>query len=148
MAIELTETDFRPLSECQFQHWGERDGEPFCHVRPLTESAAERIWRRAGALAGGRKNDLCLDLAECGEWDADFVTRWLLDRFPDRDERVFVSYQPRVAICVPWGVLCDHWLVFFWTAGCVWPAGEQWLLTHDGDRFAFCGASGAATVRS
>ena len=149
MPVELTETDFLPRAECQFQHWGERDGEPFCHIRPLSEAAAERLWYRRGNVTALRRNQVDLNLAECGDWDADFVTRWLLDRCPDRAERVFVCYQPRVAVSVPWGVLCDHWLTFFWTAGCVWPADERWSLVHDGDRFTFSGPPGAgpATVR-
>jgi hypothetical protein len=141
----LTEKDFLPPHQCQFQHWGDRDGEPYCHVRPLSESAAERIWRRTAALAaadwatagGPRDTNHSLDLAECGEWDALFVKNWLLSRVPDPDQPVFVCYQPKIAVSVPWRVVCDHWLVFFWTGGCVWPASEQWILVHDGDRFAF-----------
>jgi hypothetical protein len=146
MPPELTERDFLPQAECRFQHWGDRDGEPFCHIRPLSEAAAERLWRRAAVLLDTQRSGIFLDLAECGEWDVDSVKGWLLDRFPDRDEPVFVCYQPRVAVRVPWGVLCDHWLTFFWTAGCVSPADERWSLVHDGDRFAFHGPSGAAAA--
>lgn len=154
MPLELTEKDFVPLAECQFQHWGDRTGPPYSHIRPLSESAAERVWRRTAALAAadwaaqsGPDTSDHLDLATCGEWDADSVKRWLLGRCADADQRVFVCYQPRVAISVPWGVLCDHWLVFFWTGGCVWPASERWILVHDGDAFAFGRASGRSAGR-
>ena len=153
MPLELTEKDFLPLAECQFQHWGDRAGTPYSHIRPLSESASERVWRRTAALAATEWAESAadasdrLDLATCGDWDADSVKAWLLARVPDRDQDVFVCYQPRVAIRVPWDVLCDHWLVFFWTGGCVWPASERWILVHDGDAFAF-GRAGGATVGS
>src|SRR3954447_2267826 len=46
MGIELTEKDFLPLEQCQFQHWGDHGGPPYTSIRPLSESAAERVWRR------------------------------------------------------------------------------------------------------
>lgn len=141
MAIELSENDFVPLSECQFQHWGEHTGRPWCEVRPLGEGAAERVWRRTAALsaaswAEGAGADR-LDLRGDDEWTPESVRDWLAARGPAPDHRVLVCYQPRVAVSVPWGVLCDHWLVFFWTGGCVWPQDERWVLVHDGDQFAF-----------
>jgi hypothetical protein len=48
-----------------------------------------------------------------------------------------VCFQPRVAVTLPWGLLCDHWLILLWTGGCVWPPSEEWVLVHDGDQFAF-----------
>src|SRR5688500_3769730 len=49
--LQLREQDYLPLAECAFQHWGEREGEPFTHLRPLTPDAAERIWRRTSVMA-------------------------------------------------------------------------------------------------
>src|SRR5215217_1220051 len=100
MGWELTEKDYVPLAECQFQHWGERCGAPYSHIRPLSAAAAERVWRRTAALAatGWAEADAgdCdrLDLAACGDWDASTVRQWMLSRCVDRNQTVFVCYQP------------------------------------------------------
>jgi hypothetical protein len=143
MPIELAEHDFAPRSALQFQHWGERDGPPFHDLRPLSPGAAERVWRRTASMAaatwtGGAGG---LDLRAADDWTRDSVRDWLLSQVADRDEQVLACYQPTVAIALPWGTLCDHWLTFLWTGGCVWPASEAWVLVHDGDQFVF-GRSG------
>ncbi len=147
MAFPLSDTDFVPLDQCQFQRWGERGGPPFSEIRPLGEAAAERVWARAVALSSaawardGADADE-IDLASV-DGDEDAVKRrvaaWLRRRDAGGrpDEPVILCYQPRVAVVVPWRVVCDHWLVFFWTPGCAWPVSEDWVLVHDGDRFAF-----------
>jgi hypothetical protein len=145
MGITLSEGDFRPIAGYEFQHWGERTGQPYAAIRPLTPAAAERVWRRAvelggvpwadgGTDAGAGRLDLQRPDAE---WDDRTVCRWLLERVPDRDLEVLVCYQPQVAVAVPWGLLCEHWLLLLWTGGCVWPPDEAWVLVHDGDQFAF-----------
>ncbi len=143
--IDLGENDYLPLAQCAFQHWGEREGEPFTRIRPLTPDAAERVWRRTASMAaqewaagvnGADPGEALLDLRAIDSWTEQTVRDWLLDRVGDRDELVLVCYQPRVAIRVPWGTLCDHWLKLFWTGGCAWPLSERWVMVHDGDRFA------------
>ena len=134
-AVELTEADFVPQAECRFQHWGEREGEPYCFIRPLGERAAERVWARLNVPRGASSD--VLDLAALDDWDAAQVTRWLLDRSADRDRHVLLCYQPRVVVSVPWRVVCEHWLIFFWTGACAFAADGSWVLVHDGDRFEF-----------
>ena len=139
MTIELVETDFLPLDQCEFQHWGERTGPPFCHMRALAGDAAERVWRRTAETAAAAWDgaDEQLDLTAASDWSESSVRSWLLSRGGDRDEQVIACFQPRVAVSLPWGVLCDHWLLVLWTGGCVWPRSGRWVLVHDGDRFAF-----------
>ena len=144
MLQELTEKDFVPLADCQFQHWGDRAGPPYSHIRPLSESSAERLWARAGAFAGATQDSSDsvdaadrLDLSLLDDWDAAQVTRWLSSRVPDVGQRVLVCYQPKVAVSVPWGAVCEHWLVFFWTGAWVLGPDGDWTLVHDGDRFVF-----------
>ena len=140
MAIDLTEKDFVPLAQCEFQHWGERSGPPFCHMRGLSPEAAERVWRKTAQTCGASwadGEDEQLDLSSCGEWSEASVRQWLLSRVSDREEQVLVCFQPRVAVALTWGLLCDHWLLVLWTGGCVWPRSGRWVLIHDGDRFAF-----------
>ena len=139
---ELTEADFVPLAACAFQPWGERDGPPFSDIRPLGEVAAERLWSQVSPLAASLASRAAedahvLDLSESDDWDASSVSRWLLSRASDPSEPVLVCYQPRVVVSVPWDVVCDHWLVFFWTGACVYAPGGRWALVHDGDRFTF-----------
>ena len=139
MAIELSESDYLPQWACEFQHWGERTGEPYEHLRPLKGDAAEKVWRRTVAMAAATwttgSGSAELDL-RTGDWDGPSVRDWLLSRVPDRDQLLIVCYQPHIVLCVPWGVLCDHWLLLLWTGGCAYPASEDWVLVHDGDRFA------------
>src|SRR5687767_10625392 len=52
MTIELTDKDFVPLAQCEFQHWGEHSGPPFCHMRALSPDAAERVWRKTAETCG------------------------------------------------------------------------------------------------
>jgi len=151
MGITLSEADFRPIAGYEFQHWGERSAQPpYAAIRPLTPVAAERVWRRAAQLGTTPWADVTAGAGDAApgagrldlqrpdaDWDERTVRRWLLDRVPDRDLQVIVCYQPTVAIAVPWGLLCDHWLVLLWTGGCVWPPSEAWVLVHDGDQFAF-----------
>ena len=139
MAIELTDKDFVPLAHCEFQHWGERSGPPFSHMRGLSGDAAERVWRKTAETAASAWDgaDEQLDLTATGDWSEASVREWLLARCGDRDEQVLVCFQPRVAVVLSWGVLCDHWLLVLWTGGCVWPCSGRWVLVHDGDRFAF-----------
>ena len=148
MPIELTDADYAPLAELQFQHWGERARPPFSELRPLTADAALRVWQRTAALAAagwaeageGEGDDVHagrLDLRNEADWSESSVREWLLARVADRDEPVIACFQPRVAVRVAWGVLCDHWLVLLWTGGCVWPASAGWVLVHDGDQFLF-----------
>jgi hypothetical protein len=139
MSIDLIETDFVPLAQCEFQHWGQRDGPPFCHMRALAPGAAERVWRRTAETASTAWDgaDEQLDLTTAGDWSEASIRQWLLARAGERDEQVLVCFQPRVAVSLPWGVLCDHWLLVLWTGGCVWPRSGRWVLVHDGDRFAF-----------
>jgi hypothetical protein len=150
--LELCEHDYLPLAECTFQHWGEREGEPFSHLRPLTPDAAERVWRRTSAMAaqewaaceaggGGDVGGIAgrsamLDLRVEESWTEATVRQWLLEQVADREQPIVVCYQPAIAVRVPWGVLCDHWLLLFWTGGCAWPLNEAWVMVHDGDRFA------------
>lgn len=138
-SIELVETDFVPLAQCEFQHWGQRTGPPFCHMRGLSASAAERVWRKTAETAAAAWDgaDEQLDLTATADWSEASVRQWLLSRGGDRDEAVLVCFQPRVAVTLPWGLLCDHWLLVLWTGGCVWPRSGRWVLVHDGDRFAF-----------
>jgi hypothetical protein len=140
MAIELTDKDFVPLAQCDFQHWGERSGPPFCHMRALSPDAAERVWRRTAQTCGTHwadGEDQQLDLSGPGDWSETSVRDWLLSRVADREQQVLVCFQPRVAVALTWGMLCDHWLLVLWTGGCVWPRSGEWVLIHDGDRFAF-----------
>jgi hypothetical protein len=139
--LQLREQDYLPLADCAFQHWGEREGEPFTHLRPLTPDASERAWQRTSAMtarqwAESAADDAVLDLQILDEWNPESVRDWLLSQIADRDQAIVVCYQPRVAIRVPWGVACDHWLHFFWTSGCAFPLSEEWVMVHDGDRFA------------
>lgn len=140
MPIDLSDKDFIPLAQCEFQHWGERSGPPFCHMRALSPEAAERVWRRTAHTCGAQwadGDDEQLDLSAPGDWSESSVREWLLSRVGDRDEQVLVCFQPRVAVALAWGMLCDHWLLVLWTGGCVWPRSGDWVLVHDGDRFAF-----------
>lgn len=147
MAIELTHADYAPPAELQFQHWGERPGMPYSALRPLTPDAARRVWRHtaaaaAGAWADGGRRDAAaaagrFDLREVPDWSESSVRDWLLTRVADRDLPVLACFQPTVAVRLPWGVLCDHWLVLLWTGGCVWPVTGDWVLIHDGDLFEF-----------
>jgi hypothetical protein len=140
MAIELTDKDFVPLAQCEFQHWGERSGPPFCHMRALSPEAAERVWRRTAQTCGTNwadGEDEQLDLSGPGDWSEGSVRDWLLSRGAGREDQVLVCFQPRVAVALTWGMLCDHWLLVLWTGGCVWPRSGEWVLIHDGDRFAF-----------
>jgi len=149
MAIELTEKDFVPLEQCQFQHWGDRTGAPFDQIRPLGDAAAERVWARAAALSSATWSEAAPggDQIDLGSVDGDektvkrHVAAWLRRREasdgPGPDQPVILCYQPRVAVVVPWAIVCEHWLIFFWTPACAWPTSEQWVLVHDGDRFAF-----------
>ena len=151
MPPELTEADFVPLAQCQFQHWGERVGPPYSHIRPLGEPAAERVWAGVSPLAASLASNVAdrshvLDLSESDDWDPSTVTSWLLSRASDPQERVLVCYQPRVVVSVPWDAVCNHWLVFFWTGACVYAPREKWALVHDGDRFTF-GQTAAARLQ-
>ena len=140
MTIDLSENDFVPIEQCEFQHWGERTGPPFCDMRALSPEAAERVWRRTAQTCAADWADRAgehLDLTGAGDWSEATVREWLLARAGGRDEPVIVCFQPRVAVEVPWGTLCDHWLRVLWTGGCVWPRTGDWVLVHDGDRFAF-----------
>jgi hypothetical protein len=71
--LELHEKDYLPLADCAFQHWGEREREPFTHLRPLTPDASERAWRRTSAMAARQwaesadGNDV-LDLRLLDDW--------------------------------------------------------------------------------
>ena len=140
MGIVLTEKDYQPLATYTFQHWNERTGPAFCNMRPLTEDAARRVWQRAcvmtqAAWADGEGNHR-FDLQN-SDWDGPRVRDWLLACVPERDHRVIVCFQPQSAISVPWGDLCDHWLLLLWTGGCAWPADERWVMVHDGEQFVF-----------
>jgi hypothetical protein len=141
MAIELTEHDYIPLSECEFQHWGQHSGPPYSEIRPLCAEAAQKVWRRTLAMAASAWSEASpesqFDLRGPAEWSETSVRDWLLSQVADRSATVLVCFQPQVAICIAWGVLCDHWLIFLWTGGCVWPASEDWVLVHDGDQFVF-----------
>jgi hypothetical protein len=77
-----------------------------------------------------------LDLRAEESWTEQSVRDWLLAQVADREQPIVVCFQPRIAVRVPWGVLCDHWLLLFWTGGCAWPLNEAWVMVHDGDRFA------------
>ena len=140
--LQLREQDYLPLAECAFQHWGEREGEPFTHLRPLTPDAAERVWRRTSVMAARQWAESAddaagvLDLRTADDWDTESVRDWLLTQVADREAPVVVCYQPRIAVQLPWGVACEHWLQFFWTSGCAFPISEDWVMVHDGDRFA------------
>jgi hypothetical protein len=139
--LQLREQDYLPLAECAFQHWGQREGEPFTHLRPLTPDAAQRVWHRTSAMAArewadSADADAVLDLRALDDWSNDSVRDWLLGQVGNREQAIVVCYQPKVAVHVPWGVACDHWLKLFWTSGCAFPLSEEWVMVHDGDRFA------------
>ena len=140
MPLDLRECDYLPLSACEFQHWGERSGPPFDMIRPLGPDAAERVWRNTVAMAAATwtagPGGALLDLAADDDWDEGVVRDWLLAHVPDRDLDLIVCFQPRIAVCLPWGTLCDHWLTVLWTGACAFPASGEWVLVHDGDRFA------------
>jgi hypothetical protein len=143
MGVELTDNDYVPIAGYAFQHWGERTGMPYERIRPLSDAAANRIWDRARALsvaAWSEPDDAAgglLDLRQLDQWDRGTVREWLLARVADPAAPVVVCYQPGCAVVIDWAVLCDHWLVFFWTDACAWAMDEAWILAHDGDRFAF-----------
>src|SRR5688500_3725056 len=112
MPIQLADADFLPLSECDFQHWGERSGMPYCEIRPLGPGAARRVWQRTVAMAALAWSDeeagddsARLDLRGTDDWDEPAVTRWMRGHVTNPDEPVIVCYQPGVAVMVPWGVL-------------------------------------------
>lgn len=141
--MKLNPTDFVPLAEFAFQHWDRCSGEPFAHIRPLSEDTAERVWRQAQQFASAAWNEADeldrFDLREDG-WSRDDVCAWLRARVDDPQRDVIVCFQPRVAVVLPWSVVCDHWLTVLWTGGCVWPvspSASTWILVHDGDQFAF-----------
>ena len=91
---------------------------------------AARQWAESAS------DDAVLDLRALDDWSPDSVRDWLLTQFAHRDQPIVVCYQPRVAVRLPWGIACDHWLQFFWTSGCAFPLSEEWVMVHDGDRFA------------
>ena len=137
MLPELTENDFVPLAQFQFQHWCDRCGPPYSFIRPLREAAAERVWARVASARAEESGSEALDLGALDDWDASLVKRWLLSRDSDAGRHVLLCYQPRVVVSVPWGIVCEHWLVFFWTAARACADDGAWVLTHDGDRFEF-----------
>jgi hypothetical protein len=139
MTIDLTDTDFVPLAQCEFQHWGERSGPPFADMVALAGDAAERVWRRTAEAAAAAWDgaEEQLDLTSAADWSESSVAEWLRSRGGEPTEQVIACFQPRVAVALPWGMLCNHWLRVLWTGGCVWPRSGRWLLVHDGDRFAF-----------
>src|SRR4051812_50126526 len=100
MAIELSENDFVPLSQCEFQHWGERSGPPFCHMRALAPDAAQRVWCRTAeaAAAAWEGGDQQLDLTSAGDWAESSVRDRLLPPAADRDPPVLVCLPPPAAV--------------------------------------------------
>lgn len=141
MALHLSRDDFIPLSQFEFQHWGDRAGGLYEHVRPLSPQAAQRVWRRAAELSsatwsGGGDGQSRMNLAT-DNWTTESVRDWLLLHESDGDCEVIACYQPGIAVQITWRVLCERWLTFFWTGGCIWPLNESWILVHDGDQFAF-----------
>lgn len=146
MPLSLSETDYQPIERFAFQRWGERRGAPYCDIRPLTTTAAERVWRWALRHVAVSEDDPLphdlydrparLDLATSGDWDESTVRDWLLGHVPRRDAHTLVTYGPQWAVRVPWGTFCDHWLTFCWPgACCAWPESEEWVLRHDPDQF-------------
>jgi hypothetical protein len=67
----------------------------------------------------------------------DAAAAWLRTLPVDPSPRVLLCYQPKVVVSVPWATVCEHWLVFFWTAACVCDGTCDWVLFHDGDVFRF-----------
>lgn len=136
----LSESDFLPLSDFAFQHWNQRSGPAFADVRPMTEDAARRMWRRTLEMCSAewadRDASQRFDLRS-GHWQTSDVCKWLCSLGPQSDQPVIVCFQPQSAVTVPWSSLCAHWLILLWTGGCAWPPTGDWLLVHDGDQFAF-----------
>ena len=149
MTCVLTESDYRPIEGYPFQRWGERTGRPFRDIRPLSEAAAARVWKRtlrihAADWDGPIPHDAyprrrALDLSGA-DWTEESVRGWLMDTVPAADdEPVLVSYAPQWAVTVDWSVLCEYWLTFFWTAAAVRVPDERWVLYQADDRLAFGG---------
>ena len=146
--IVLVEKDYRPIAGYPFQRWGERDGRPFCDIRPLSPDAARRAWRRTVLLNGAewdgslptdwyaRQDEL--DLRDpVVPWDEASVRDWLAARGVNRNERVLACYGPEWVIEIDWATFYDHWLTFLWVDACAWPTSEAWFLRYAGERFVF-----------
>jgi hypothetical protein len=153
----LVASDYRPIAGYAFQRWGERSGEPYSRIRPLTEVAARRVWLRTLQLAPPSAGPAWDEPAEAADalpaelfpeqlrlelnsdadgWDADSVRAWLAG-LAVQSQPVLLCYAPQWAVEVDWDVFCDHWLVFTWVEACAWPASEEWLLRCGSQRLVF-----------
>ena len=93
MLPDLTEKDFVPLADFEFQHWCDRAGAPYSSIRPLSEAAAERVWARVASVRAEESE--ALDLGALDDWDASLVKRWLLSCDGNADRHVLLA-QGRV----------------------------------------------------
>ena len=70
--------------------------------------------------------------------DPSHVTAWLLERYPETETQVYLSWQPDTAVLTHWGIFVKYWSEFCYSASddlIVLPADRRWVLLYHHSEF-------------
>ncbi len=104
-------------------------------LRVLPARQARAAFRASGALLDGGGLDgsqfaLCRHDAAA---HAGAVAHWLSGCQPAMQMRVWLSWEPELALCTHWGVFVRHWQAFCYPGSddlVVFPASLRWAMVH------------------
>ena len=115
--MQIDESDFRSLTEFPLNwrwtdsQWAKLPDDVLRDIQPLVEAKACECAQHSSKFY----NQLDPDDAISGRAasldssaDEVAVRQWLRERCSGLTERVVVSWDKRLAICVSWGVFCHH----------------------------------------
>jgi hypothetical protein len=60
------------------------------------------------------------------------IQQWLIDRAPDLNQTVVVSWSNELAALVKWKLFCDYWDDFCYPVSddvMIFPLSEEWMLS-------------------
>ena len=139
---QIEDSDFQPLDEFPLKwrwtdpRWNELPADALKAIRPFSDGKARELLQHSLAFSNASGLfESHFDRISSIDAPADStqVRQWLLDRSPDQDQMVIVSWDHHHAVLVRWDVFCEYWDDFCYPASddvTVWPPSEEWALMY------------------
>ena len=149
--INIEENDFRAIDSFPLNwrwtdsRWNKLPPDALSSIQPLSESKARELCQYS--LAFEDQSGLMESLFESTtrintSGDEAEIRQWLINRSPDLNRTVVVSWDNELAALVRWEVFCEYWDDFCYPSSddvMIFPQSGEWMLSYSHDEYFIYG---------
>lgn len=149
--INIEETDFRSIDSFPLKwrwtdsRWNKLPDDALNSIQPLSKSKAHGLCQyslafsnQSGLIESLFENILRMDASD----DSSEIRQWLLDRSPELNQAIVVSWDNELAALVNWKVFCEYWDDFCYPSSddaTIFPLSGKWMLFYSHDEYFIFG---------